>query len=66
MLCSFFFSVYLGNIFITAAIRATVDGGTNEWYKFSLTMENQLNNPIPDLISGDFDSVEPQSLSYFR
>lgn len=49
-----------------AAIRATVDGGTNEWYKFSLTMENQLNNPIPDLVSGDFDSVEPQSLSYFR
>lgn len=51
---------------MAASIRATVDGGTNIWYKFSLTLENELNNPIPDLVTGDFDSAEPRCITYYQ
>ncbi len=45
-----------------------MDGGTNIWFKFSEGMENDigLNNPIPDLVTGDFDSAEPRCLKYYQ
>lgn len=49
-----------------ASIRATVDGGTNIWYKFSQSVDNEINNPIPDLVTGDFDSAEPRCLNFYR
>ncbi|KZS16006.1 Thiamin pyrophosphokinase 1 [Daphnia magna] len=51
-----------------ASIRATVDGGTNIWFKFSEGIENEigLSNPIPDLVTGDFDSAETRCLKYYQ
>lgn len=49
-----------------AAFRATADGGTNVWHQFSKSAENDLANPIPDLITGDFDSADPNHLSFYK
>lgn len=49
-----------------AILRATADGGTNVWYHFAQMAENDLNNPIPDMISGDFDSADPKYLNHFK
>lgn len=43
-----------------------MDGGTNIWYKFSQAAENEINNPIPDLVTGDFDSAERRCLTYYE
>jgi len=49
-----------------ALLRSTVDGGTTEWIKFAQTMDGEIMNPVPDLVSGDFDSLEPTILDHLR
>jgi len=48
-----------------ATIKLTVDGGTNEWFSFTKSVEQKVHL-IPDLVTGDFDSVEPHLLEYYR
>ena len=49
-----------------ASVRATADGGTNIWHQFAQTAHRELANPIPDLITGDFDSADPKHLAFYR
>ncbi|XP_050539397.1 thiamin pyrophosphokinase 1 [Daktulosphaira vitifoliae] len=44
-------------------LRVTVDGGTNRWHQFAI--DNHLEYKIPDLITGDFDSIIPNVLDKF-
>ncbi|XP_040576967.1 thiamine pyrophosphokinase 1-like [Lepeophtheirus salmonis] len=46
-----------------ALFRATVDGGTDRWKEFVGELKDA---PDPDLISGDFDSVTQETLSYYK
>lgn len=48
-----------------AKIKVTVDGGTNEWFSFSKSIDQKVNL-APDLVTGDFDSVQPQLLNYYK
>lgn len=29
-------------------------------------MENEINNPIPDLVTGDFDSAETHCINFYE
>ncbi|XP_037940847.1 thiamin pyrophosphokinase 1 isoform X1 [Teleopsis dalmanni] len=49
-----------------AHIRCTVDGGTNHWLQFLKTECQGLEMKPPDLITGDFDSINKESLNYFK
>ncbi|KAL7640411.1 UNVERIFIED_CONTAM: hypothetical protein RMT77_008685 [Armadillidium vulgare] len=64
-----------------ASVRLCVDGGANDFYysvykdlnkeeEFKTSENNELQVsdflPIPDIISGDFDSVEQKILGYFK
>ncbi len=40
-----------------------VDGAVNELHKYNETLDKPL---IPDLISGDFDSVQPDLLQHYK
>lgn len=51
--------------YISATIKVTVDGGTNEWFSFTRSVEQNINL-TPNLVTGDFDSVEPYILEYYR
>ncbi|KAL0271170.1 UNVERIFIED_CONTAM: hypothetical protein PYX00_008353 [Menopon gallinae] len=48
-----------------ANLRLTVDGGTNRWLKFIETNSAQ-DLPLPDCITGDFDSITQRTRDYFR
>ena len=50
---------------ISASIKAVVDGGVNELHKYNQTIESK-DKLIPDLISGDFDSINPDLLQHYR
>ena len=52
-------------MYIAAKIKVTVDGGTNEWFSFSKSIDQKVNL-APDLVTGDFDSVQPQLLNYYK
>lgn len=52
---------------IIAAVRVTVDGGTDHWLLW--LEENNISKDIikqPDLVTGDMDSIEPETLKYFN
>lgn len=50
---------------IQASLRVTVDGGTNQWYKW--LQENRLQSvPKPDLVTGDMDSIDVQILQNMK
>jgi len=48
-----------------ATIKVTVDGGTNEWFSFTRSVQQNIDL-TPNLVTGDFDSVEPYILEYYR
>lgn len=50
----------------SAALRSLVDGGANHWYRF--LKENCSDGELawPDYISGDFDSINQKTLTYFK
>ena len=50
---------------ISASIKAVVDGGVNELHKYNQTIESK-DKLIPDLISGDFDSINRDLLQHYR
>ena len=50
---------------ISASIKAVVDGAMNELHKYNQTIESK-DMLIPDLISGDFDSINPDLLQHYR
>ena len=50
---------------ISASIKAVVDGAVNELHKYNQTIESK-DMLIPDLISGDFDSINPDLLQHYR
>lgn len=52
---------------ILAKHRVLVDGGTNRWLSFLHDLPDEgreLKNP--DVVSGDFDSVNENTLEFFR
>ncbi|XP_073819613.1 thiamine pyrophosphokinase 1 [Musca autumnalis] len=50
-----------------ASIRCCVDGGTNKWLNFLRTeLKDDVDNiKLPDLITGDFDSICHETEEYF-
>ena len=61
---------HLLNLWNNANYKITVDGGTNRWYKIANNFEKNDNIPettqiIPDLISGDLDSIDSDVLNFF-
>ncbi|XP_059472049.1 thiamin pyrophosphokinase 1 [Neocloeon triangulifer] len=46
-----------------AAVRITVDGGSDRWLQFCQVHELNL---IPDLITGDLDSVQKETLAHYK
>ena len=48
-----------------ASFRVIVDGAANNW--FNLVKErNDIIKPIPDLLTGDFDSIQPNIKDYYE
>lgn len=50
-------------IIISAVFKACADGGTNELYD---NTADDRDNYLPDLISGDFDSVRDEVLQFYK
>ncbi|XP_014290782.1 thiamin pyrophosphokinase 1 [Halyomorpha halys] len=43
-----------------ACWRVTVDGGTDRWFNF--VKDHSLNLPPPNYVTGDFDSIKPETM----
>uniref|UniRef100_A0A1B6FRE0 Thiamin pyrophosphokinase thiamin-binding domain-containing protein n=1 Tax=Cuerna arida TaxID=1464854 RepID=A0A1B6FRE0_9HEMI len=56
---------YVVELWNKACLRATADGGTDRWYKFVslLKCQSELKQMHPDFVSGDFDSIKPETLA---
>jgi thiamine pyrophosphokinase len=54
--CFFFF------FFFSASLRVAVDGGANRWFHFL----QGTDYVVPELVTGDFDSIKQNVLSYFK
>lgn len=53
-------------MFVTAAVRVTVDGGTDRWLSWMSEHGFDLENmKPPDLVTGDMDSISKQVLQYY-
>ncbi len=46
-----------------ASYKVTVDGGTNRWHDLK---NKDAGNSVPDLITGDLDSVRPEVLEHYK
>ena len=62
---------HLVNLWNNATYKITVDGGTNRWYKIANNIEKncqitKTSQIIPDLISGDLDSIHCDVLSFYK
>lgn len=53
----------LKTVWPKAKLKATVDGGTNELYN---NTGEKRDDYLPDVITGDFDSVYPHVLQYYK
>jgi len=49
-----------------ATLRVTVDGGTTVWQNLLDNFGSEVEFPVPDLITGDFDSADQDHVEYFR
>lgn len=51
----------------SAALKVTVDGGTNRWLTWlKLNNCDHQKNMAPDLITGDMDSIAENIVNYFQ
>ncbi|CAK1545879.1 unnamed protein product [Leptosia nina] len=59
---------FIKTLWNNATFRITVDGGTTHWNKFinSLTLEDKKTIRLPDLITGDFDSITKDLLQEYK
>ena len=60
---------HLVNLWNNATYKITVDGGTNRWYKIANKNCKKISETtqiIPDLISGDLDSIDSDVLNFFK
>ncbi|XP_047526268.1 thiamin pyrophosphokinase 1 isoform X1 [Pieris napi] len=59
---------FVKSLWNNATVRVTVDGGTTHWNNFykSLANEDKKNIRLPDLITGDFDSITQDVLQEFK
>ncbi|BES89257.1 thiamin pyrophosphokinase [Nesidiocoris tenuis] len=46
-----------------ASIRSTIDGGTDRWLEFVKTEAIDASPKFPDIVSGDFDSIQQSTLA---
>lgn len=55
-------------VFILASVRVTVDGGTVQWDKFinNLPEDAQKTTKLPDMITGDFDSISNNIMNKYK
>lgn len=53
---------------ISATVKMTVDGGTSQWDSFirMLPQEDQRTIQLPDLVTGDFDSITEELLQKYK
>jgi len=49
-----------------ASLRITVDGGTTVWQNLLDNFDSKVEFPVPDLITGDFDSADLDHVEHFR
>lgn len=58
---------FMKNFWNNAAVRLTVDGGTVQWDKFvgKLPVDVQKSMKLPDLITGDFDSITDEMMKKY-
>ncbi|CAH0605526.1 unnamed protein product [Chrysodeixis includens] len=59
---------FLKNLWNHATIRVAVDGGTERWDHFLSTQTEAFTKDvkIPDLITGDFDSITPETYDKYK
>ncbi|XP_059609062.1 thiamin pyrophosphokinase 1 [Phlebotomus argentipes] len=50
----------------SAQIRHTVDGGTDRWMQFVKSQSTKREILNPDIVTGDFDSVNPETLQHME
>lgn len=55
---------FMSTLWKNAAWRITVDGGTDWWLDY--TRKHNLSLEMPDQITGDFDSIKPETLEFFK
>jgi thiamine pyrophosphokinase len=56
----------LARLWNRAAYRVTVDGGTTVWQSILNNVGVAVQNPVPDLICGDLDSADMDTVEHFR
>ena len=49
-----------------ANFRILVDGGANNWFKLAEDRKQDITDPIPNLVTGDFDSICPKIRKYYE
>ena len=49
-----------------ASFRVLVDGGANNWFDLSQDRKHDIINPIPNLVTGDFDSIHSKVKKYYE
>lgn len=57
--------------FFPAKVKIAVDGGTTRWFdyihdKTGLSPPHKSENYLPDLVTGDFDSIDPITLQNLK
>lgn len=55
----------MANFLFPAAFRLTVDGGTDRWFEWLQGSKvcGLINSGLPDLVTGDLDSIDPNTLT---
>lgn len=49
-----------------ASLRATTDGGTNQFHQLIRSRKLNYDDYLPDLITGDFDSIDANLLEFYK
>ena len=49
-----------------ASFRVLVDGAANVFFKLAQEKKDDIIKPIPDLVTGDFDSISPSIKKYYE